>query len=886
VADDGLIRLGMYIDLSGLQDSMDEATAKVESFSSDATEAVQTLADAYAQLDAQGINTVQTMNAIADAAAAQAQAVTDAAAAQAEAAQAEAAANLEKIASMSAVDIAYRQLAIAQAEANRANQQKSAAYKNFGGDTEGFLSVSVMAAAEANAAEASMALAAAKANLADAIELEEEATIPATVAVDGLAVAETEATVATTGLGISSRQSATAGIGILEGRLMSGNRAASAFLSTTLGLGPVLQAAFPIIGAIAMADVLIQIGKGAYDAYEKFVSLDDVTNKLTEDFKKTQQTDVINVHSLETAVERLDQANEKATNLRESAQALHDVSIGGFLHDLGSQNFGAVATDIGGLIGAKKIAEDSAQATKNSIALTKIQVEEEHQLRLAKIEAAHAGDSGLDVEEKRVAQLQKEIALHAEAQRYSREQDRAMGNPVAPDQGKELKTAQDSAAMAQAAAQYQTQTLDLQHKINDAKIAAYYADEAGLDAQDKIDWEMQKELAMHAEAQAASTTGRPEMDQQLRDLQDEATIKKNTAQSWIVAQDKMTESFLADVRAQDKAREQSRRADEAATEDWKKRHQEQIDIGKQAADATIKAAQDQYELTERNIKFQEQLGNITARTAEQELLAAEKLKEESTQGALGKEQGLFDPVAGNKELQEYTQIQDKMDEEARKGALQREQIAQQEALRIEQQYKKMFNMFNTDMVEAVDKWAMRTQSASQAFAQMFGKIEIDLANFVIKWVLQQTEMWAATAIAALTGSTTLKTINMQNIKTDAATAAANTYNAVSAIPIVGPALAPAAASVAYGAVMAFETFDQGGMVSQTGLVMAHAREGVLTPAQTRNFQSMTENYNGGAKATLNQTNHFGGSVTPEMLASHSAQTIGKMKALLRPEAFK
>ena len=75
--------------------------------------------------------------------------------------------------------------------------------------------------------------------------------------------AATEAAAAATNvLGVSSRQAATAGIGILEGRMMSGNRAAAAFLSTTLGLGPVLQAAFPVIGALALGEVLGQIIKG------------------------------------------------------------------------------------------------------------------------------------------------------------------------------------------------------------------------------------------------------------------------------------------------------------------------------------------------------------------------------------------------------------------------------------------------------------------------------------------------------------------------------------------------------------------------------------------------------------------------------------------------
>ena len=80
----------------------------------------------------------------------------------------------------------------------------------------------------------------------------------------GVAAAASQDAVAAavTRVGVSSRQAATAGIGILEGRMMSGNRAAGAFLSTTLGLGPALQAAFPVIGAAALGFVLVDITKG------------------------------------------------------------------------------------------------------------------------------------------------------------------------------------------------------------------------------------------------------------------------------------------------------------------------------------------------------------------------------------------------------------------------------------------------------------------------------------------------------------------------------------------------------------------------------------------------------------------------------------------------
>jgi|GEM_PF-4934618 len=54
---------------------------------------------------------------------------------------------------------------------------------------------------------------------------------------------------------------ASGAIRVLEGNLNNNVRAAERFLATTLGLGPVLQAAFPVVGAIAMVGVLTELGK-------------------------------------------------------------------------------------------------------------------------------------------------------------------------------------------------------------------------------------------------------------------------------------------------------------------------------------------------------------------------------------------------------------------------------------------------------------------------------------------------------------------------------------------------------------------------------------------------------------------------------------------------
>ena len=64
---------------------------------------------------------------------------------------------------------------------------------------------------------------------------------------------------------------------VMEGSMMGASRAGGEFLATTLGLGPALSAAFPIIGAAAMGFILIDITKSLVKFGEK---AEDLSNEL------------------------------------------------------------------------------------------------------------------------------------------------------------------------------------------------------------------------------------------------------------------------------------------------------------------------------------------------------------------------------------------------------------------------------------------------------------------------------------------------------------------------------------------------------------------------------------------------------------------------------
>lgn len=66
----------------------------------------------------------------------------------------------------------------------------------------------------------------------------------------------------------SSMASSSAAVRLFEGDVTHNLRAVERFLSTTLGLGPVLRAAFPVVGAIAFAGVIAETGKKVYDFFK------------------------------------------------------------------------------------------------------------------------------------------------------------------------------------------------------------------------------------------------------------------------------------------------------------------------------------------------------------------------------------------------------------------------------------------------------------------------------------------------------------------------------------------------------------------------------------------------------------------------------------------
>src|SRR6185437_10067320 len=84
---------------------------------------------------------------------------------------------------------------------------------------------------------------------------------------------------------VSSMQATSGGLRLLEGNFQNNIRASERFIATTLGLGPVIQAAFPLIGGLAFGGMLVDNGIKAYEFFNK---MEDAPSRVAGAFRELQ----------------------------------------------------------------------------------------------------------------------------------------------------------------------------------------------------------------------------------------------------------------------------------------------------------------------------------------------------------------------------------------------------------------------------------------------------------------------------------------------------------------------------------------------------------------------------------------------------------------------
>jgi hypothetical protein len=176
--------------------------------------------------------------------------------------------------------------------------------------------------------------------------------------------------------------------------------------------------------------------------------------------------------------------------------------------------------------------------------------------------------------------------------------------------------------------------------------------------------------------------------------------------------------------------------------------------------------------------------------------------------------------------------------------------------------------FITSFEKIGEKWLQQhvMMRAEQAITHALGMTQTaaSLANKTTATAAETT----TTATAAATQAAATSMANVAAAASYAAVAAAAALASTAAIPIVGPLLAPAAASamltvgLGFAAMAAFEEGGIAGDGMRLGTavpIVAHAGERILTTSQTQQFDSMVNNRSSSSAMHWNQTNNFQGS---------------------------
>jgi hypothetical protein len=197
------------------------------------------------------------------------------------------------------------------------------------------------------------------------------------------------------------------------------------------------------------------------------------------------------------------------------------------------------------------------------------------------------------------------------------------------------------------------------------------------------------------------------------------------------------------------------------------------------------------------------------------------------------------------------------------GELQRAQLLQSDLT-------KMTGMFN----EGFSKWLGGQEKFSKAMIQVWSHMAQQFMMNLLKMAEQE-----------LIAAATHKTVAAQQIMVDAKKGAADAYQALSAIPIIGPALGAAAAAVTFAGIMAFATFDKGGIADTDMIGQLHAEEMVLDPklsqfVQRSAAQASGQEEGGGGDMHLHVQATDAASVS-KMFEKQSGQIRRQMKSMSR-----
>ena len=179
--------------------------------------------------------------------------------------------------------------------------------------------------------------------------------------------------------------------------------------------------------------------------------------------------------------------------------------------------------------------------------------------------------------------------------------------------------------------------------------------------------------------------------------------------------------------------------------------------------------------------------------------------------------------------------------------LQIAQIQRQAQLAQMQRYQQVFQTINNSFKGMIQGILQGTQTWRQALANVFTNLLSSFVGMLEEMAMQWVEKQIMMAVFGQAESASI-------IGGHAAEGAAAAYASTAAIPIVGPSMAPAAAALAYGNIMAFSalpSFDVGAWsVNGNGAAMIHDKEMIIPAGPAQAFRNaMSGNSDNGSTSS-------------------------------------
>ncbi len=708
-----------------------------------------------------------------------------------------------------------------------------------------------------------------------------EAAESARAVVDELRSSEDRET-ASLGRNMSARMAASSEIRVFSGNLQGSTRAAGAFLSLLPGMGAAMQAAFPIFGAIALGEIFVDLGRKAYDLYEKYIDLDFAAQKFSDTVNKMGDRQFIDSHSIEVARKRYEATNKAAGYSLTLAQQINkeyqkdvDATGGGALAHLG-----VFLASITKLKEAGDFNKSGYTSRLQSLALLQKEAPLQHDIARATIEANHALDGELLGHQEINAELRKKLELIAETQRYTAQEDKDSSA------GMEMKGLQDRIAEGEAAAankRLSAQELLKSMEQENARERALHeitlGEEAGYWRKRLHEFEVgssEYETVVDKVNSAMIAEGNRAAEMIKRGNEKIASAQKESAER----NEHGSDIMLGADNAMAKWQKTTSEAILQTGQRWESYHRE-------VARANDIQAKNDAALSLAVVAQKHATGSLTAfsgaehRAAIHTELFREKLQSLNAELERLRSKQKLDPVTGMN-----TDPQNAAAQASVQGQIAQTQGQQQlssisdktaTAQALATPFQKAFSGINSSWLQVQNAMIFGTQRIGIQFQNMGAHMVMGLAQqceeMLATWAEHEALKLALHLVTGqqMVAQSAAETAQKQAIQVMANQAAVTSSAAVAAAAAApsgaaaGPAGAAAAAASTFALVegtyapLAATAFELGGIVNgmpgQAVPIVAHAGERVLTTGQTKTFESLVNNNNGGNTSSMTVHNH-------------------------------